>query len=143
MEKQTIRKDFYDNIFRISRKHSGKFSYIVPQINKSKNFARCNFQQIRFSGNGIPYPFIFYPNPIFMRRCFTLLTVLVLCASSGCDDKNKEEVADVIVLSRSSVAFAQKGGTTTVAVATPSDWKVSCPDDWVTLASEEDRKSVV
>ena len=54
-----------------------------------------------------------------MRRCFTLLTVLVLCASSGCDDKNKEEVADVIVLSRSSVAFAQKGGTTTVAVATP------------------------
>lgn len=24
-----------------------------------------------------------------------------------------------------------------VAVATPSDWKVSCPDDWVTLASEE------
>lgn len=72
-----------------------------------------------------------------MRRCFTLLTVLVLCASSGCDDKNKEEVADVIVLSRSSVAFAQKGGTTTVAVATPSDWKVSCPDDWVTLASEE------
>ena len=45
-----------------------------------------------------------------MRRCFTLLTVLVLCASSGCDDKNKEEVADVIVLSRSSVAFAQKGG---------------------------------
>ena len=39
--------------------------------------------------------------------------------------------------SRSSVAFAQKGGTTTVAVATPSDWKVSCPDDWVTLASEE------
>ena len=72
-----------------------------------------------------------------MRRCFTLLTVLVLCASSGCDDKNKEEVADVIVLSRSSVAFAQKGGTTTVAVATPSDWKVSCADDWVTLASEE------
>lgn len=72
-----------------------------------------------------------------MRRCFTLLTVLVLCTSSGCDDKNKEEVADVIVLSRSSVAFAQKGGTTTVAVATPSDWKVSCPDDWVTLASEE------
>ena len=60
-----------------------------------------------------------------MRRCFTLLTVLVLCTSSGCDDKNKEEVADVIVLSRSSVAFAQKGGTTTVAVATPSDWKVS------------------
>ena len=59
-EKQTIRKDFYDNIFRISRKHSGKFSYIVPQINKSKNFTRCNFQQIRFSGNGIPYPFIFY-----------------------------------------------------------------------------------
>ena len=59
-----------------------------------------------------------------MRRCFTLLTVLVLCASSGCDDKNKEEVADVIVLSRSSVAFAQKGGTTTVAVATPSDWKI-------------------
>lgn len=43
----------------------------------------------------------------------------------------------MIVLSRSSVAFAQKGGTTTVAVATPSDWKVSCPDDWVTLASEE------
>lgn len=72
-----------------------------------------------------------------MRRCFTLLTVLVLCAASGCDDKNKEEVADVIVLSRSSVAFAQKGGTTTVAVATPSDWKVSCPDDWVTLASED------
>lgn len=72
-----------------------------------------------------------------MRRCFTLLTVLVLCAASGCDDKNKEEVADVIVLSRSSVAFAQKGGTTTVAVATPSDWKVSCPDDWVTLVSED------
>lgn len=43
----------------------------------------------------------------------------------------------MIVLSRSSVAFAQKGGTTTVAVATPSDWKVSCPDDWVTLVSED------
>lgn len=72
-----------------------------------------------------------------MRRCFTLLTVLFILAASSCDDKTKEEVADVIVLSRSSVAFAESGGTTAVSVATPSEWKVSCPDSWVTLTPEE------
>lgn len=65
------------------------------------------------------------------------MMTLVVLATSSCDDKTKEEVADRIILSRSSVAFAQKGGTTTVAVTTPSDWKISCPDDWVTLASAD------
>lgn len=64
--------------------------------------------------------------------------VFVLLAAGGCDDKNSEEVMDVIVLSRSSVAFAEKGGTTTVSVASPSDWRVSCPDSWVTLTQEKD-----
>lgn len=72
-----------------------------------------------------------------MKRCFTLLTALVLLASGGCDDKNSEEVLDVIVLSRSSVAFAENSGSTTVSVATPSDWTASCPEDWVTLTPEK------
>lgn len=63
--------------------------------------------------------------------------VFVLLAAGGCDDKNSEEVMDVIVLSRSSVAFAETGGTTTVSVASPSDWRVSCPDGWVTLTQEK------
>lgn len=57
-------------------------------------------------------------------------------ATSSCDDKTKEEIADVIVLSRSSVAFATEGGTTTVSVASPSEWTATCPDGWVTLHPE-------
>lgn len=68
-----------------------------------------------------------------MRRCFTLLIGLIAFVTSGCDDKTKEEIADVIVLSRSSVAFAMEGGTTTISVACPSQWEASCPDSWVTL----------
>lgn len=61
---------------------------------------------------------------------------LAAFAASSCDDKTKEEIADVIVLSRNSVAFAPEGGTTTVSVATPSPWNASCPDSWVTLQPE-------
>lgn len=68
-----------------------------------------------------------------MRRCFTLLIGLIAFVTSSCDDKTKEEIADVIVLSRSSVAFAMEGGTTTISVACPSEWEASCPDSWVTL----------
>lgn len=73
-----------------------------------------------------------------MRRCFTLLICLIAFAASSCDDKTKEEIADVIVLSRSSVAFATEGGTTTISVASPSEWTATCPDGWVTLHPEGD-----
>lgn len=68
-----------------------------------------------------------------MRRCFPLLICLIALATSSCSDKTTEEIADVIVLSRSSVAFAMEGGTTTVSVASPSEWTAACPDSWVTL----------
>lgn len=72
-----------------------------------------------------------------MRRCFTLLICLIAFATSSCDDKTKEEIADVIVLSRSSVAFATEGGTTTISVASPSEWEADCAESWVTLHPEE------
>lgn len=61
---------------------------------------------------------------------------LVVFVTSSCDDKTKEEVADRIVLSRSSVAFSEQGGTTTVTVASPSDWDAACADGWVMLHRE-------
>lgn len=64
------------------------------------------------------------------------MMTLVVLATSSCDDKTKEEVADRIILSRSSVAFSEQGGTTTVAVASPSDWDATCADGWVTLHRE-------
>lgn len=67
---------------------------------------------------------------------------LVVFVTSSCDDKTKEEVADVIVLSRSSVAFAEKGGTTTISVASPSEWTASCPDSWVRLHPGYDQLAI-
>lgn len=71
-----------------------------------------------------------------MRRCFTLLLAAIVFATTACDEKASEEIADVILLSHSSVAFAEGGGTTAVSVACPSAWKASCPDSWVELTPE-------
>jgi hypothetical protein len=62
---------------------------------------------------------------------------LIALAASSCDDKTKEVVADVIVLSRDKVGFPLEGGTTTVTVASPSGWTATCPDGWVTLDPNE------
>lgn len=60
----------------------------------------------------------------------------IVFAAISCSEKTTEEVADVISLSRSSVAFAEEGGATTVSVASPSQWNANCPDSWVTLTPE-------
>ncbi len=72
-----------------------------------------------------------------MRRCLPLCICLIAFATSSCEDKTTEETADVIALSRSSVAFATEGGTTTISVASPSEWTATCPDDWVSLTPED------
>lgn len=77
-----------------------------------------------------------------MRRCFTFLLVLVAFATSSCDDKSKEQIADVIILSRSSVAFAMEGGTTSVSIASASEWEATCPDNWVTLERKDGNLSI-
>ncbi len=71
-----------------------------------------------------------------MIRCFTLCVGLFALVMSGCDDKSSEEIADVIVLSRNSAAFSVEGGTTSIAVASPSEWTASCPEEWVTLTPD-------
>lgn len=63
--------------------------------------------------------------------------LLAVFATSSCDDKTKEEVADVIVLSRNSVAFAVEGGTTSVSIASPTAWNAVCAEDWIELTPEE------
>lgn len=73
-----------------------------------------------------------------MKKCFTLFICLLAVVLYSCDDKTKEEIRDVIVLSRSSVAFATEGGSTTIAVASPSEWVATCPDAWVTLNPEKE-----
>lgn len=62
---------------------------------------------------------------------------LSLFAAISCTEKTTEEIADVISLSRSSVAFAEEGGSTTVSVASPSQWNANCPDSWVTLEPKD------
>ncbi|WP_290536155.1 BACON domain-containing protein [Alistipes sp.] len=63
--------------------------------------------------------------------------IWALFAAVGCSDKTQEEVADVINLSKRSVAFATEGGSTDIAVACPSQWEAACADTWVTLQPGE------
>ncbi len=72
-----------------------------------------------------------------MIRCFTLWLGLCVLALCSCTDKSSEEIADIIVLSRNSVALSVEGGATTISVASPSAWSASCPADWVTLHATE------
>lgn len=44
----------------------------------------------------------------------------------------------MIVLSKSSVAFAENGGTASISVASPSPWEADCPDNWVILSRDGD-----
>lgn len=59
--------------------------------------------------------------------------IWAMFAAVGCSDETKEEVADVINLSKSSVAFATEGGSADIAVASPSPWEASCAETWISL----------
>lgn len=63
--------------------------------------------------------------------------VWTLLAMAGCNDETKEKVADVINLSKSSVAFAPTGGSIDIGVASPSQWEASCAETWIALQPAE------
>lgn len=68
--------------------------------------------------------------------------ICALFAAAGCNDETKEEVADVINLSKNSVAFATKGGSTEIAVASPSRWEASCAETWISLQPGEETLTI-
>ncbi|MCM1178032.1 MAG: BACON domain-containing protein [Clostridium sp.] len=68
-----------------------------------------------------------------MKRFFPLLLCFALPLYTGCDEVTKDETANVIIVSRDAVAFAESGGTATVSVACPSDWSGECQENWVGL----------
>lgn len=65
-----------------------------------------------------------------------------LLAMAGCGDETQEEVADVINLSKRSVAFASGGGSSDIGVACPSAWEASCAETWITLQPNEQTLTV-
>lgn len=68
--------------------------------------------------------------------------VWTLFATAGCNDETREEVADVINLSKSSVVFASEGGSIDIGVACPSRWVASCADVWISLHPDEQTLTV-
>lgn len=68
--------------------------------------------------------------------------IWALFAAVGCSDETKEEVADVINLSQSSVAFATEGGSAEISVACPSQWEAACTETWITLQPGEQSLTV-
>ncbi len=76
-----------------------------------------------------------------MRKCFALLGTLLFSAAgvftTGCSEKTEDRIADVIILSRDVVPFATEGGTSSVAIVSPSQWTSTCEEGWVTLTPEE------
>lgn len=62
---------------------------------------------------------------------FVTAACLLVCAVSC--NKSRTEIADVVVLSRTEVAFSQAGGNAIIGVGSPSTWTASCQEDWVSV----------
>ncbi|MBR5385082.1 MAG: BACON domain-containing protein [Bacteroidales bacterium] len=66
------------------------------------------------------------------KTVYILATACLMVCASGCN-KSRTEIADVIVLSRTEVAFSQAGGNAIIGVGSLSAWTADCNEDWVSL----------
>ena len=67
------------------------------------------------------------------KRTIYLLAAACLLACAGSCSKSRTETADVIVLSRTEVAFSQAGGNAIIGVGSLSTWTADCKEEWVSL----------
>lgn len=70
-----------------------------------------------------------------------LKAIPVVCAASatvggGCSDEREDRTLEQIALSRNTVIFAVKGGTTAVSVAAPGTWEAQTAAAWLELRQE-------
>ena len=69
---------------------------------------------------------------MFKKTIHFLAAVCLLASAAGCN-KSRTEIADVIVLSRTEVAFSQVGGSAIIGVGSLSTWTAECQEDWVSV----------
>lgn len=69
---------------------------------------------------------------MFKRTVYFLAAVCVFLCAGGCN-KSRTEIADVIVLSRTEVAFSQAGGNAIIGVGCTSTWTAKCDEEWVSV----------
>ena len=67
------------------------------------------------------------------KKTVYFMTVACLMLCTGSCNKSRTEIADVIVLSRTEVAFSQTGGNAIIGVGSLSSWKADCNEDWVSV----------
>jgi len=66
------------------------------------------------------------------KTVYFLAAACLTFFASSCN-KSRTEIADVIVLSRTEVAFSQAGGNAIIGVGCPSSWTAECNEDWVSV----------
>lgn len=66
------------------------------------------------------------------KTVYFLAAACLTFFASSCN-KSRTEIADVIVLSRTEVAFSQAGGNAIIGVGCPSTWTAECNEDWVSV----------
>ena len=77
-----------------------------------------------------------------MRKLLAMLA-LPLLALSACSEETKEEVADVLIISKDKVAFPKEGGVATISVACPSEWHSSVSDQsWIKTTDDKDKVTI-
>jgi len=64
------------------------------------------------------------------RTVYFLAAICLIVCAEGCN-KSRTEIADVIVLTRTEVAFSQTGGDAIIGVGSLSTWTANCTEDWV------------
>ncbi|MCR4843874.1 MAG: BACON domain-containing protein [Bacteroidales bacterium] len=69
---------------------------------------------------------------MFKQTVYILAAACLLSLAGGCT-KSKTEIADVIVLSRTEVAFSQAGGNAIIGVGSPSPFTADCGEEWVSV----------
>jgi hypothetical protein len=69
---------------------------------------------------------------MFKRTVYILAAACLMVCASGCN-KSRTEIADVIVLSRTEVAFSQAGGNAIIGVGSLSTWTADCDENWVSV----------
>ena len=69
---------------------------------------------------------------MFKQTVYILAAACLLSLAGGCT-KSKTEIADVLVLSRTEVAFSQAGGNAIIGVGSPSPFTADCGEEWVSV----------
>ena len=67
------------------------------------------------------------------KRTVYLLAAASLVFFTGSCNKSRTELADVIVIARTEVAFSQAGGNAIIGVGSLSTWTAECNEDWVSV----------